>query len=65
VSKIGLVGAFGLSRLLQRFLFEVSPLDPLAYGLASLLLVAAAFVGCYIPARRITRIDPATALRAE
>jgi predicted permease len=62
---LGLMGAFWLSRLLQRFLFEVSPLDPWAYGAASLLLVAAAFVGCYIPARRITRIDPATALRAE
>jgi len=62
---LGLAGAFWLSRLLQRFLFEVSPLDPWAYGVASLLLVAVAFVGCYIPARRITRIDPATALRAE
>ena len=62
---LGLIGAFWLSRLLQRFLFEVSPLDPWAYAVASLLLVAAALVGCYIPARRITRIDPATALRAE
>jgi len=62
---LGLIGAFWLSRLLQRFLFEVSPLDPWAYAVAALLLVTAAFVGCYIPARRITRIDPATALRAE
>jgi len=62
---LGLAGAFWLSRLLQRFLFEVSPLDPWAYAFASLLLVAVAFIGCYIPARRITRIDPATALRAE
>jgi len=62
---LGLIGAFWLSSLLRRFLFEVSPLDPWAYALASALLVIAALVGAYFPARRVTRIDPATALRAE
>jgi putative ABC transport system permease protein len=62
---LGLVGGFWASRLLQRFLFEVSPLDPTAFVVASLTLVVVAVVGCYFPARRVTRIDPATALRAE
>jgi len=61
----GLVGAFWLSRLLQRFLFEVSPLDPWAYGAAAALLLAAATAACYLPARRVTRVEPVSALRAE
>ena len=62
---LGLAGAFWLSRLLRRFLFEVSPLDPLAYVVAAALLVAAAMAACYLPARRVTRVDPMVALRAE
>jgi putative ABC transport system permease protein len=61
----GLVGAYWLSRLLQRFLFEVSPLEPWAYGAAAALLLAAATVACYLPARRATCVDPVSALRAE
>ena len=62
---LGLAGAVSLSRLLRRFLFEVSPLDPSAYVVAAALLVAAAMAACYLPARRVTRVDPIVALRAE
>lgn len=62
---VGLVAAFWQSQLLEHFLFEVSAIDPWAYGAASVLLMGVAVAGCYFPARRITRIDPATALRAE
>ena len=62
---LGLIGAFWLSRLLRGFLFEVSPLDPWSYLLAYAVLVMAAFAGCFFPTRRVTLIDPATALRAE
>jgi predicted permease len=64
-ASVGLLAAYWLSRLLPHFLFEVSPLDPLAYILATALLLVVAIVGCYLPARRVTRIDPIRALRAE
>jgi ABC-type antimicrobial peptide transport system permease subunit len=62
---VGLVGAFWLSRLLERFLFEVSPLDPWAYGLAGALLVGVAAIGCYFPARGVMSIEPQEVLRAD
>jgi ABC-type antimicrobial peptide transport system permease subunit len=46
-------------------LYGVSPLDPAAYGLASLLLVAIAAISCGLPALRASRVDPTVALRAE
>jgi predicted permease len=58
-----LAGLAGLG--LSRLLYEISPLDPVAFGLAPLLLAAAAFVACWLPARRATRVVPVTALRAE
>ncbi len=64
-AALGLVGAYWSSRLLQQFLFEVSPLDPWAYAIAAALLIIAASAACYLPARRVTRVDPMAALRAE
>lgn len=64
-TALGLASAYWLSRLLQRFLFEVSALDPWAYGVAAVLLVAAGAAACYLPARRVARVDPMAALRAE
>ena len=60
---LGLFGALAAGRLIQGLLFDVAPADPWALGGVMVLLVAVASVACYIPARRITRIDPVQALR--
>jgi len=62
---LGLLGSFALTRLLQSFLFEVGTTDPLIFTLVPLLLSVVAFVACYIPARRATKVDPLIALRCE
>ena len=62
---IGLVVAFGMTRLMSSLLFEVSPGDPLTYGLVSLTLIAATTLASYIPAVRATAVDPVHALRSE
>src|SRR5690606_1790279 len=60
---IGLVGALALTRVLAGMLFEVTPLDPIAFGAAAGLLFLTALLACLIPARRAARLDPVTALR--
>jgi predicted permease len=62
---IGLGVAFAFTRLMQNLLFEVSAADPLILGSVSVFLGAIAALACFVPARRATRIDPMTALRAE
>lgn len=62
---LGIAGAIGLTGLLKTFLFEVTPTDPLTFGAVALVLAVAAFVACYVPARRAARIDPIAALRCE
>jgi predicted permease len=61
----GLAIAAGLTRYLGSLLFGVRPIDPLTFGAMSLLLGAVAFLACYVPARRATRVDPMVALRHE
>ena len=60
---VGLVAAAGLTRLIRTLLFDVSPTDPLTFGVVALLLTGIAFVASYIPARRAMRVDPIVALR--
>jgi len=62
---VGLAAAVALTRLMSTLLFEVSPVDPVTYGLVSLVLIVAAVLASYIPARRATMVDPVEALRAE
>lgn len=59
---LGVLGAIGLTRLLRGMLFEVTPLDPLAFGLAVAGLLGAAMLACWLPARRAAAIDPVRAL---
>ena len=62
---VGLAGAVAVTRVLQRFLFGVTPTDPIAFTIVTLLLLAVALMAAWVPARRATRIDPWPALRAE
>ncbi len=60
---VGLGASLGANRVLQSQLVGVSPNDPSSLALASSLLVLLASLGCLLPARGATRIDPATVLR--
>jgi ABC-type antimicrobial peptide transport system permease subunit len=62
---VGLAASFGLTRLMSSLLFDVSPADPLTYGLVSVVLVAIALLASYVPARRASGIDPKEALHWE
>jgi predicted permease len=62
---IGLAGALALTRLMTTLLFEVSPTDPITFGVVALCVILATLLACYIPARRATRVDPLIALRYE
>ena len=60
---IGGVACLLLTRLMGTLLYKVSPRDPLAFGIALLVLIAVALIACFVPARRAAQIDPARALR--
>ncbi len=62
---IGLAGSLALTRTVRSQLFDVSATDPLTFVAVVLLLVGAALLACYIPARRAAKVDPMVALRYE
>ena len=61
----GAAAAAALTRLMTALLFEVSPLDPMTYCAVCAVLLMAALLASYIPARRATNVDPSEALRTE
>jgi predicted permease len=62
---IGLLAAIILTRLMSNMLYKVSPRDPIAFGLALMVIAIASMAACFLPAWRATRIDPVQALREQ
>ena len=62
---IGLLGAFGLTRVMQTLLFGISATDWVTFAGVAILLIAVGLLAAAIPARRATRVDPLVALRYE
>jgi ABC-type antimicrobial peptide transport system permease subunit len=60
---IGLPLAFGLTRLVESFLYGLTPQDPMSIALATLALMIVTGLAGYLPARQATRVDPLIALR--
>ena len=62
---IGLAGSWAITRFLEKMLVGVKPTDLLTFSVVSVFLLLAAFVACYLPARRATKVNPLVALRYE
>jgi ABC-type antimicrobial peptide transport system permease subunit len=64
-AALGVAAAVALTRLLQSLLFEISATDPATFLAVTLLLVCAALLASYLPARRAVRLEPSEVLRSE
>jgi predicted permease len=62
---VGILLSLAAGRVLAQILYQVSPSDPFALIISSLMLAAAALLACFLPAQRATRVNPITALRTE
>jgi predicted permease len=64
-ATLGIAGALALARVMDGLLFGVGSHDPATFAAATAVLLAAALLACWLPARRAARLDPQLALRAE
>jgi ABC-type antimicrobial peptide transport system permease subunit len=64
-AALGIGGALALTRLMSAMLFGVRATDPLTFAITAIVLVLAAALASYIPARRAVKVDPLVALRYE
>jgi len=64
-TTLGLAGAYGLTRLLAKFLFGVKPSDPLAFSIVAATLIVVTLLAAFVPTRRAMHVDPIVALRQE
>ena len=62
---VGVALALAAAGMFSQILYGTSAADPLTYTLAIVMMAAVAFLACWLPARRATRVDPVTALRTE
>jgi ABC-type antimicrobial peptide transport system permease subunit len=62
---VGAAGAFAAGRLLQRLVEGMRPAEPLTFAMMISVLLAAALIASFVPARRASRVDPTSALREE
>jgi putative ABC transport system permease protein len=62
---IGLVGSYFVGRTMKSMLYQITAIDPVAFGAVAVVLLVSALLACYIPARRATLVDPMVALRDE
>jgi predicted permease len=62
---VGLAGAVAVTRLMKSLLYGVTPLDPMTFAAMPAVLVAAAMLASYLPARAATTVDPVETMRAE
>lgn len=62
---VGIGGSFLASRLVAAFLFQTSPNDAMAFAAAATVLAAASLIAAWLPARKVARIDPVSAMRSE
>ncbi len=62
---LGLAASLALTQAISRFLWGVTPADPLTFFLVLMAMAAVALLACHLPARRALRIDPIIALRAK
>ena len=62
---IGVVGAFGLTGLVEKMLYGVAPTDPVTFAGASTILILLGILAAYVPSRRAARLNPVETLRCE
>jgi putative ABC transport system permease protein len=60
---IGLLGSYGIGRLMKSMLYGIGSIDGVAFSVVAAILLLSALIACYIPARRATHVDPMAALR--